>query len=280
MANLTGSSLRSHFLCNSSNFATTVLSLFACCRKRQDLRALNALLIVNGLIEHQSSIRQFITNCCHLGFPDLALSSFKTVKNPSLSLQNLFLRSLCDNGLFGNVLSVYEMCRNSGSFSDNYTYPFVIKACSALSDTGCGESMHCLVIRDGFGENLVVQTSLVDFYSKVGEMGNARKLVDEISQPDVVTWNALISGFSFNSLDDEVFRVFHKMRYMAMRPTTSTFASLFRVCSKLGALDFGKSLHGLAYKLGYAMGESLVPALISTYANSGEILAARNIFDA
>ncbi|XP_073037876.1 pentatricopeptide repeat-containing protein At5g39350-like [Primulina eburnea] len=279
MANLTGSSLRSHFLYNSSNFATIVLSLFPCCQKRQDFRALNALLIVNGLIEHQSLIKQFITKCCHLGFPDLALSAFKTIEKPSLSLQNLFLRSLCDNGLFGNVLSVYEMGRISGSLSDNYTYPFVIKACSALSDTGRGESMHCLVTRDGFGENLVVQTSLVDFYSKGGEMDNARKLVDEISQPDVVTWNALISGFSFNSFDDEVFRVFHEMRYMAMRPNTSTFASLFRVCSKLVAFDFGKSLHGLAYKLGYAMRESLVPALISTYANCQDMLAARNIFD-
>ncbi|KZV22129.1 hypothetical protein F511_11657 [Dorcoceras hygrometricum] len=279
MACLTGSSLRRQFYYDSWYFATNFLSLLPCCRKRQDLKALNALLIVSGLIERQSLIKQFITKCSHLGFPDSALSAFKIVQKPSLSLQNLFLRSLCDNGLFGNVLSVYEMCRNSGSLSDNYTYPFVIKACSALGHTGCGESMHGLVIRDGFGENPIVQTSLVVFYSKVGELDNARKLVDEISQPDVVTWNSLISGFSFNSSDDEAFQVFQKMRYMSMRPTTITFASLFRVCSKSGAFDFGKSLHGFAYKLGHSMGESLVPALISIYANCGDMLAAKNIFD-
>ncbi|EYU44396.1 hypothetical protein MIMGU_mgv1a021185mg, partial [Erythranthe guttata] len=221
----------------------------------------------------------FISQCCNVGSPDLALSAFKTVETPSLYLQNLLLRTLSDNGLFEDVVLAYRKCRNSGLSSDNYTYPFVVKACAVLCDVRFGNMVHCSVLRTGFGENLVVQTALLDFYSKVGETGNARKLFDEIPQPDSVAWNALISGYSLNGLDYEVLRVFQDMRFVAVKPNASTLASIFPVCSRAAVNDIAISFHGLAYKLGYSEDESLVPALISMYANCGDLSVARDIFD-
>lgn len=255
------------------------LSLLPFCRKSLDLKALNSLLILHGLISHKPLVKKFINQCCHLGFPDLALSAFKTIEKPSLYLQNLVLRSLSDNGLCEDVVFVYKKRQNSGFSSDNYTYPFVIKACAALCDVWFGNNMHCVVLKTGFGGNLVVQTALLDFYSKVGEMGNARKLVDEISQPDLVAWNALISGYSVNGFDYEVLQVFQDIYIMGVRPNASTLASVFPACSRVGVNDVGISLHALAYKLGYIEEESLVPALISIYANCGDLLAAKYIFD-
>ncbi|KAL7101358.1 hypothetical protein ACP275_08G049700 [Erythranthe tilingii] len=255
------------------------LSLLPFCRKNQDLRALKSLLILHGLITHQPLIKQFISQCCNVGFPDLALSAFKTIETPSLYLQNLLLRTLSDNGLFEDVVLVYRKCRNSGLSSDNYTYPFVVKACAVLCDVRFGNTVHCSVLRTGFGENLVVQTALLDFYSKVGEMANARKLFDEIPQPDSVAWNALISGYSLNGLDYEVLRVFQDMRFVGVKPNASTLASIFPVFSRAAVNDIAISLHGLAYKLGYSEDESLVPALISMYANCGDLSAARDVFD-
>ncbi|KAL0377717.1 UNVERIFIED_CONTAM: Pentatricopeptide repeat-containing protein, mitochondrial [Sesamum radiatum] len=268
-----------HSLHTNPDFTNYYLSLLRKSRKSRDLEALKSLLIVHGLISHQPLVKHLIDRCCHLGFPDLALSAFKTIEKPSLYLQNLVLRSLSHDGLFENVMFFYQTCRDSGFSSDNYTYPFVIKACAALYDVWFGKMMHCVVLKSGFGENLVVQTAILDFYSKVGEMENARKLVDEISQPDVVAWNALISGYSVNGFYYEVLQVLQDMRTMSVKPNSSTFASVFPVCSRVGIDDVGTSVHGLAYKLGYTEEESLVPALISMYANSGDLLAAKYIFD-
>ncbi|KAL0450341.1 UNVERIFIED_CONTAM: Pentatricopeptide repeat-containing protein, mitochondrial [Sesamum latifolium] len=268
-----------HSLHTNPDFTNYYLSLLRFCRKSRDLEALKSLLIVHGLISHQPLVKHFIDQCCHLGFPNLALSAFRTIEKPSLYLQNLVLRSLSSDGLFEDVMYFYQTCRDSGLSSDNYSYPFVIKASAALRDVWFGKMMHCVVLKSGFGKNLVVQTALLDFYSKVGEMGNARKLVDEISQPDVVVWNALISGYSVNGFDYEVLQVFQDMHTMSVKPNSSTFASVFPVCSRVGVDDVGTSVHGLAYKLGYTEEESLVPALISMYANIGDLLAARHIFD-
>ncbi|XP_057768993.1 pentatricopeptide repeat-containing protein At5g27110-like [Salvia miltiorrhiza] len=266
----------------NSPFAVRFLSLLPFCRKSQELKALNSILISRGLIGNESLVDHFINHCCRLGSPDLALPAFRIVQKPSLYSQNLLLRSLCDNGLFEDVVSVYKKSRNSGSPSNNYSFPFVIKACAALRDVWFGSMMYCVALKDGFGGNLVVQTALLDFYFKIGEIGNARKVLDEIPQPDLVVWNAMISGYSVNGFDCEALRVFRDMFVAGMKPNSSTLATVLPVCSRVEEVDrrFGVCLHGLVYKLGCIEEESLAPALISMYSNCGDLSAAEEIFDA
>ncbi|KAL3646279.1 hypothetical protein CASFOL_011459 [Castilleja foliolosa] len=269
-----------HSLHTNPHLITHFLSILPLCRKPQHLKALNSLLITHGLINHQTLIKHFINQCCHLGFPDLSLIAFKSFSKPNLDTQNLILRSLSDNGSFENVILVYKKCLISGVSSDNYTYPFVLKSCAALHDAWFGKMVHCVVLKTGFGYNVVVKTAVLDFYSKIGEMGNARKVIDEMPQPDLVAWNALISGYSFNGFDYEVLEVFHDMVVTGLKPNSSTFASVLPVCSRVGDnILIVFSLHGLAYKLGCNRDETLAPALISIYANCGDLLSAREIFD-
>ncbi|GFQ05077.1 pentatricopeptide repeat-containing protein at3g09040 mitochondrial [Phtheirospermum japonicum] len=269
-----------HSLATNPHSTSHFLSLLPLCQKTQDLQALNSLLITHGLINHQPLLKHFINQCCHLGFPDLSLPAFTSISKPNLHTQNLILRSLSDNGSFENALLVHKKCRNAGVSSDNYTYPFVLKSCAALRDVWFGKMTHCVVLRTGFGYNLVVQTAVLDFYSKIGEMGNARKVSDEMPQPDLVAWNALISGYSVNGFDYEVLEVFHDMVVTGLKPNASTFASIFPVCSRVGVNVFIiSSLNGLAYKLGCCGDDTLVPALISVYANCGDLLSSREIFD-
>ncbi|KAG6416127.1 hypothetical protein SASPL_123551 [Salvia splendens] len=247
----------------TSSFAAQFLSLLPFCRKSQDLKALNSILILRGLMGNQSLIDHFINHCCHLRSPDLALQPFRIIQKPSLYLQNLLIRTLCDNGLFEDVILLYKNCRNSGSSSDKYTFPFVIKSCAALRDVWFGSLMHSVTLENGFGE-----------------IRNARKVVDEIPQPDLIVWNAMISGYSVNGFDYEMIRVFRDMIIAGVKPNASTLVTTFPVCSRIEADRVGVSLHGLSYKLGCIEEESLLPALISMYANCGDLLASRDIFDA
>ncbi|CAK9167131.1 unnamed protein product [Ilex paraguariensis] len=189
------------------------------------------------------------------------------------------VKCLCDYGLFADVLDIYQTCRILGCVSDNYTFPFVIKACSALGAFVVGKEIHCLVLRTGFGDNLVVQTALVDLYAKNGQMRTARLLLDRIAQPDLVPWNALISGYSLDGLYQEVFEVFREICEKGLSPNVSTLASVISVCSRLENIDIGKSLHGFASKSGYITNETLTPALISMYAGGGDLSLAINLFD-
>ncbi|KAJ4829607.1 hypothetical protein Tsubulata_014273 [Turnera subulata] len=254
--------------------------LLALRKNTAHLKPLHCLLLVRGLLRRRGLLGQFLTSCFHLGAPDIALSAFYgTAKRPDLFLQNLMVRGLSDNGFCEDVLSVYRYCRVSGCPSGDFTFPFVIKACSALGAFGIGKELHSVVLRNGFERNVVIQTALVDFYGRTGHLEHARALVDGIPQPDLVSWNALISCYSFHGLDHKVFEVFRRIVDMGLEPNLNTLASVIPVCTRLGCLDIGMSLHGFAVKSGNLVNDLLVPALISLYARDGNLSAARELFD-
>ncbi|RXI07165.1 hypothetical protein DVH24_026301 [Malus domestica] len=218
-------------------------------------------------------------SCFHLGSSHLALSLFQQIQRPSLGLQNLVIRYLSNHGLYHELLYVYLHSGASGCPSDDFTFPFVIKACAALAVIRTGKEVHGVVIRTGFEQNLVIQTALVDFYAKTGCMGMARQVIDRIPQPDLVAWNALIAGYSSNGLNWEAFDVFGEILVMNLKPNLSTLATVIPVCTRLGCMHTGKSLHCFALKSGYLSNNFLVPALISMYAGDEDLCGARNLFD-
>ncbi|EXB75081.1 hypothetical protein L484_002711 [Morus notabilis] len=263
----------------NSNKIVDFLYLLKLCRSIKELNPLHALLIVYGLERNELLLREFFGSCFHLGVPYLALCAFKRIEKPSLSLQNLMIRCLCHCGLYDDVLRVYLHCRVSGCSSNDFTFPSVIKACAALGATRTGREIHCVVLRTGFEKNVVVQTALIDLYAKCGCLRNARNVLDKIPEPDLVSWNALISGYSLNGLDWEAVEAFRRFFLMDFKPNVSTFASMIPVCARLRWFKIGRSLHGFAVKCGYLGNDFLVPALVSMYAGDMDLCSARNLFD-
>ncbi|GAB4846989.1 hypothetical protein Ancab_026001 [Ancistrocladus abbreviatus] len=111
---------------------------------------------------------------------------------------------------------------------------------------------------------------------KLGRVDIARSVLDRMSEPDLVAWNALISGYSLNGLDYEALKI---VSVKGLKPNVSTLASIVPICTRLGYLNTGKSLHGYAVKSGFNQDELLLPALISFYGSNGDVIAARGLFD-
>ncbi|KAG8641237.1 pentatricopeptide repeat-containing protein At1g06140, mitochondrial [Manihot esculenta] len=264
---------------HSFNSNINFLHFLPLCKNVNHLKSLKSLLILHGLIERKGLLGELLKACFHLGALDLALSTFNTIRKPSVFLQNLVIRGLSNHGLHEHVLSLYLNCRISGCPSDHFTFPFVIKASSALGAFGIGKEIHCAVLRSGYGQNVVIQTALVDFYAKNGYMRTACALVDRIPQPDLVSWNALLAGYSFHGCDHKCFQIFKHIFSVGLRPNLSTLASIIPVCTRSGCLDIGRSLHGFAVKSGHLVNNFLVPALISMYASDMHLSAARNLFN-
>ncbi|KVI09058.1 pentatricopeptide repeat-containing protein At5g39350-like [Cynara cardunculus var. scolymus] len=252
-------------------------ALFASCTQLSYLKPLKAQLIVHGFFKQDTVVGDFIRRCIDLGDPQSALSTLSRI-NPTLFLQNLTIRCLHDHELYQDVVVAYKFFQSSSCPSDNFTFPFVIKAFSALKAIQNCKEIHCVILRTGFDQNVVVQTALVDFYAKIGEISLARKLHDEITQPDLVSWNALLSGYSLHGLNQEVFEVFGRIRLTNLNPNVSTFASLIPVCSRLEDSRIGKSFHGHVFKCGY-FNDFLIPAFISMYGSKNELSVARDLFD-
>ncbi|KAJ8618981.1 hypothetical protein MRB53_015167 [Persea americana] len=255
------------------------LQLLDRCGNVKTLKQIHALLIVHNLLKDESLFTELFRICFDLGVSDYGLWVYNNIeKPPSLSLQNSIIRCLSDHGHYSDLLMLYGESQKSGCGSDNFTFPFVIKASVALSLSRTGKEVHSAVLRTGYGRNTVVLTALVDMYAKTGHMETSRSVFDEISKRDLVSWNALLSGYSMNGQDKEAIEVFRQIRMMGLKPNVSTFFSIILVCTRRG-LAIGKLIHGYAVKCGISLDEFFVPAMMSMYAGFEDVSSAKGLFD-
>uniref|UniRef100_UPI0040747504 Synthetic PPR-DYW protein n=1 Tax=synthetic construct TaxID=32630 RepID=UPI0040747504 len=192
---------------------------------------------------------------------------------------NSKIRGYARNGQPEEALSLYSQMRRSGIKPDNYTFPFVLKACASLSSLKEGKQIHGHVIKSGFESDVYVQSALIDMYAKCGELEDARKVFDEMPERNVVSWNAMISGYAQNGQSEEALELFREMQQEGIKPSEFTFCSVLSACASLGSLEMGKQIHGYVIKSGF---ESIVfvgNALIDMYAKCGSIEDARKVFD-
>ncbi|KAA8536671.1 hypothetical protein F0562_029149 [Nyssa sinensis] len=89
----------------------------------------------------------------------------------------------------------------SGILPNAVTIASTLPVFSNLGMILIGKSVHCFWIWHGFEANVYVETALVGLYSKFGCVGVARRLFNDMSERNVVSWNAIVSGYSDNGFE-------------------------------------------------------------------------------
>ncbi|PSR95808.1 Pentatricopeptide repeat-containing protein [Actinidia chinensis var. chinensis] len=102
-----------------------------------------------------------------------------------------------------------------------------------------------------FHSNAFVANSLVAAYCKYAHMIYALKLFDKIPHPNIVSWNVMITGFNQNSLFEDSWRAFCRMRSFGFEPNEFTYGSVLSACSALQFPFCGKLVYSLVVKNGF-----------------------------
>ncbi|KAK6142982.1 hypothetical protein DH2020_023330 [Rehmannia glutinosa] len=111
-------------------------------------------------------------------------------------LCNTMMKSHLSSRQFPEAISLYVCLRRKEGFvPDNYTFSTLSKCCGLSFSMWEGVAVHAHVVKYGFKSNLYVATAMVDMYGKLGQMGFARKVFDEMTERSSVSWTALITGY-------------------------------------------------------------------------------------
>ncbi|XP_059644277.1 pentatricopeptide repeat-containing protein At3g49710 [Cornus florida] len=180
------------------------------------------------------------------------------------------------------ALALYqEMVRRELNV-DMFTLASVLTAFTCLEDLCGGHQFHAHLIKTGFHQNPHVGSGLIDLYSKCrGGMSDCRKVFQEISGPDLVLWNTMISGYSQNEeFSEEALDCFRRMQRAGHRPDDCSFVCVISACSNLTSPSQGKQIHSLALKCDIPSNRiSVNNALVAMYSKCGNLQDARRLFD-
>ncbi|GAB4830824.1 hypothetical protein Ancab_004852 [Ancistrocladus abbreviatus] len=183
---------------------------------------------------------------------------------------------------FGNVEEFFfllKRMRFEGIEPDQQTFgTFLMSSSSSKSYVEGGRLVHGQIITAGLEVDGPLATSLVLFYLKFGDITNAFKIFERISDKDVILWTAMISGLVQIDCADKALMVFYHMLESGIVPSTITIATALACCGQVSLLNLGKSIHG------YLLRQRIHPdilvhnALISMYAKCGHLKQSATIF--
>lgn len=139
--------------------------------------------------------------------------------------------------------------------------------------------IHSLTLKAGFRSDRYIGNALLNFYSDCGEIGFARKVFDEMSDRDVVSWSSMIAAYVGSNTPLESLNVFQEMRVDNVQPNSVTLVSLLSACTKMINLCAGESIHSYIIRNHIEMSVELGTALFEMYSKCGQIEKALLVFD-
>ncbi|KAL7598793.1 hypothetical protein Lser_V15G26575 [Lactuca serriola] len=157
------------------------------------------------------------------------------------------------------MLEVHESTPNS------VTMVSVLQACAALGALEQGKLLHAYILRKRLDSVLPVIASLIAMYTRCGDLEMGKRVFDQMVRRDVVSWNAMISGYGMHGFGEKAIEVYNEMLRNKIDPSPITFVSVLGACSHAGLVEDGKRLF-----------ESIRKPIIEHYACMVDLLGRAN----
>ncbi|XP_051138982.1 putative pentatricopeptide repeat-containing protein At1g77010, mitochondrial [Andrographis paniculata] len=164
---------------------------------------------------------------------------FGGMKSKSLISWNAMIVALNQNGYPMEALTFFHEMNVNGLRMDKFSLAAAVAACASVPLPEFGEQIFARSIAVGLNTNRVVATSIIDFYCKIGSIELARKVFDQMTNPDEVSWNSMLMGYATNGYGHDVLALFREMTRNGATPSKITFTAVLSACDHCGLVDDG-----------------------------------------
>ncbi|XP_022727896.1 pentatricopeptide repeat-containing protein At1g74600, chloroplastic-like isoform X1 [Durio zibethinus] len=126
--------------------------------------------------------------------------------------------------------------------------------------------------------NIFVANCLLDGYCKCGSMEEAVKLFDKMPEPNVISWNSMISGYNYISLFEGSCLWFRKIWLSGFEPDGITYRSVLSACVAMQNTSFGRQVYSVTMKNGFFSNGYVRTGMIDLFAKSCNFENALTVF--
>lgn len=302
------------------NLKNTLACLLENCSSMRELKQIHAHITTSPqlfITDRWFLISRLIFFCTvsQSGSLSYANTVFRLVPRKTLFVYNAMIRAYASRIHDRNSkrpLILYKQMLFDSITPDCITFPFLLKHCVSRVDGLVGPSVHSHIVKFGFHSDVFVQNSLITLYSQCGSVDNARRVFDEMSNRDIVSWNSIVIGYLRNSELDMALELFRRMNrrnivtwnsiitgfvqggspkealefFYEMQvsgddmvsPDKMTIASVLSACASLGAVDQGTWVHDYLNRNEMECDMVIATALVDMYGKCGSLSRALDVF--
>ncbi|KAK2383494.1 pentatricopeptide repeat-containing protein, mitochondrial [Trifolium repens] len=113
--------------------------------------------------------------------------------------------------------------------------------CANLATVELGKQIHGQILELQLHSDVHIASTIVDMYSKCGNMQDSLVMFEKAPERDYVTWSAMICAYAYHGLREDAIKLFEEMQILNVKPNHTIFISVLRACAHMGYVD--KGLH-------------------------------------
>ncbi|CAL5072915.1 unnamed protein product [Urochloa decumbens] len=194
-------------------------------------------------------------------------------------MYNTVIRAFCDSSCPQEALRLHRGMLRRGMLPNEFTLPFVLKACTRARAWAHARAAHGVAVKLGFaGPQVFVGNALLHCYASAGCLTDSRRFFDEMVEKNVVSWNSMINGYAQAGDAREARALFGEMRRQGVSEDEFTLVGLLLACSHEGNLQFGRAMHCHMLVSGSRVDLILGNALVDMYGKCGDLWMAHRCF--
>ncbi|KAJ1258978.1 hypothetical protein BS78_10G117700 [Paspalum vaginatum] len=284
-------------------------ALLARCASRAAAAALHARLL---RCSRAFFCSPYLANCLgaaysRVGAASSAVALLRAAANPNLFSHNILLSALLGSGLLEDARRLFDgmpgrdavtyntlvsgyvagalpneafrlFCamRERGVRPTAFTFSIVS---SAVGSVGRGQQLHAAAVRHGLAHrDAVVGNAFIDMYGRIGLFQYAARVFSCMEEPDVTSWNSLMSAYKDQALSGAVFKCFRSMRSKGFSVDGFTASTVLSVCSDVKDFANGDQMLALCIKMSFLTNFVVCSAAIDFLCVSDRLSDAAQLF--
>lgn len=241
---------------------------------------LHAQIIKSEFGSHQIAQNALIAMYSKFGRINEACNVFSCIKSKDLISWSSIIAGFSKLGYELEALSCFkEMLFQNTYHPNEFIFGSVFSACGSLGLPEYGRQIHGISIKYGFEGDAFAGCSLTDMYARCGFLYSAKKAFTLIENPDIASWNAVITGFAYGGHANEAMLIFSQMRHLGSAPDDITVRSLLCGFTDPFTLSQGKQVHSYIIKIGLDLDLPVCNTLLTMYANCSDHKDAYKMFN-
>lgn len=170
----------------------------------------------------------------------VAKKVFDEMPQRTIVAWNSLISGYEQNGFPAESIGLFHQMLESGFQPDSATTVSLLSSCSQLGALGLGCWLHDYANSNGFDLSVVLGTSLINMYTRCGNVSKAREVFDSMNKRNVVSWTAMISGYGMHGYGEQAMKLFGEMRAYGPPPNNITFVAILSACAHSGLIDDGR----------------------------------------
>lgn len=217
--------------------ANALLTMYAKCESVQAADLIFRSMPTRDII----SWTAIATAYSQIGDIHKARALFDKMPERNVITWNSMLATYIQNGHAEEGLKMYgRMLRGGDVKPDWITFTTLLSACADSAALRLGNQIVSQSVRHGFDYDVSVANGIVTMYSKCGRIEEAQEVFNLMPVKDLVSWNAMITGYAQNGIGRKAIHIFEDMLKMGVKPDYVTYIAVLSGCSHSGLVSEGQ----------------------------------------